>query len=382
VATQDVRALKKLILATIALDATYTVDPEPSGIAVYSRRLIESLADLETSHRFLLCYRLSRWRRRREFLRPSTAWGPRGQRFSTRLYQEPFTFWLARQAEIFHSLAQRPPAFRFRQEVVTVFDVFPITGENYSAPEFSRKFAALLRQAVLRAARVITLSRYTAGKLREHCSVPRDRIRVIPAGVDAPAAMLTAEERQRAREELVGAGHEMLLSVGVIQTRKNTLNALRALTLLPERYKLVLAGGGKGYGNEAVYCFIREAGLERRVHLLGYVPPARLVGLYDMATVFVFPSLEEGFGIPVLEAMAHGLPVVTSSSSSLPEVGGEAALYVDPTDPADIARKVAVAAEDNRVRQRMIQQGLARVREFTWRRAAEETCRVYDELLG
>jgi glycosyltransferase involved in cell wall biosynthesis len=369
-------------LATIALDATYTVDPEPSGIAVYSRRLIESLARVDTPHHFLLCYRLSRFSRRSEFLHPLPPPGKRAPRFSTRLFQEPLTFWLPWHAELFHSLGQRPPAFRFRREIVTVFDIFPITGENYSTPQFRLKFATLLRQAVRRASCVITLSQYTASQLVQHCSVPAKRIRVIPAGVDLPARVLSEQERLEEREKIAGKGYEMILTVGVIQTRKNTLNILRALTLLPPEYKLVLAGGGKGYGSEAVYEFTRANALDSRVVLLGYVPDERLAMLYEAASVFLFPSLEEGFGIPVLEAMAHGIPVVTSNVSSLPEVGGAAALYTDPRDPADIAEKVMCTLNDGNLRVNMIREGLARAREFTWDRVAEQTCQVYNEVLS
>jgi glycosyltransferase involved in cell wall biosynthesis len=368
-------------LANIALDATYTVDPEPSGVAVYSRRLIESLAEVAPPHHFTLCYRLSRFRQRHQFPTPSPRARAGGPTFSATFFQPPLTFWLPWGIDLFHSLAQRPPAFRFRKEIVTVFDVFPITGENYSSPDFRLKFSALLREAVNRAARVITLSHYTARQVAHHCDMPMQKIRVIPAGVDPPVQILSEDERRRYREELVGKDRVMLLSVGVIQTRKNTLNALRALMLLPEQYKLVLAGGGKGYGHEAVYEFICRAGLERRVVLPGYVSEKRLAVLYQTASVFLFPSLEEGFGIPVLEAMAHGVPVVTSNVSSLPGVGGSAAIYANPHDPADIAAKIVRAAEDADLRRKMIQEGLARAREFTWRRAAEETCRVYDEVL-
>jgi len=117
-------------MSTIAVDATYSVDPEPTGIAVYSRRLVESMLQLPMEHRLLVCYRLSRWKRRKGFLRPA-----RGQQFGVRLFQEPLTFWLPWQADLFHSLAQRAPGFRFRQEVVTVFDIFPITGADYSTTD-------------------------------------------------------------------------------------------------------------------------------------------------------------------------------------------------------------------------------------------------------
>lgn len=366
-------------MATIALDATYTLDPEPTGVAIYSRKLIESLASLETPHRFLLCYRLSRFRRRRDFLCPTTA--GRGPTFCTRFFQEPLTFWLPWQAPLFHSLAQRPPAFRFEKEIVTVHDVFPLTGRDYSTPEFQRKFSALLLEAVERAARVITPSHYTAEQLAQHASVTKEKIRVIPEGVVFPERVLTPEERVRERERLVGRGNAMLLSVGVLQTRKNTINALRTVASLPTRFRLVLAGGD-GYGSETIHDFIRKQQLESRVTVLGRIPADRLPILYQAASVLLFPSFEEGFGLPVLEAMAHGLPVVAANTSSLPEVGGEAALYADPHEPHDIAEKVLQVLEDSALREELVARGLARARQFTWRRMAEQTCQVYDELLA
>ena len=161
-------------MATIALDATYSADPQLTGIGVYSRRLIETLLTLETPHRFLICYRLSRLGRRQYFLRPGSVPGARA-RFSVCVYQEPVTFWLPWQAQLFHSLAQRPPAFHFRREIVTVFDIFPITGENYSTADFRKKFSALLLQAVGRAARVITASHATEQLLISHAQVPPEK---------------------------------------------------------------------------------------------------------------------------------------------------------------------------------------------------------------
>ena len=367
-------------MATIALDATYSVDPQLHGIGVYSRRLIETLLTLETPHRFLICYRLSRLGRRQNFLRPGSVPGARA-RFSTRVFQEPVTFWLPWQAQLFHSLAQRPPAFHFRREIVTVFDIFPITGENYSTSDFRKKFSALLLQAVDRAARVITASHATEGLLISRAQVPPEKIRVIPLGVDPPAVALSPEERLQERTRILGDKGEMVLSVGVLQTRKNTLNMLKALKTLPAKYKLVLSGGN-GYGSDAIHEFIRAESLGERVKLLGFVDDTQLAHLYQAASVFLFPSLEEGFGIPVLEAMASGVPVVTSNVSSMPEVGGEAALYVDPHDPADIAQRVVQAVEDSALRAGSVQMGLARAREFTWRRTAEATLAVYEEILS
>lgn len=367
-------------MATIALDATYAVDPNPTGVGLYSHRLIEAL--LATSeHRFLLCYRLSRFKYRRLFLRPEMLIPPPVAHFETRLMQEPFTFWLPRETDLFHSLAHRTPPFRFRKEVVTIADVFPITGRDYSTPDFQRKFTTLLLEAAQRASLVITPSAYTSSELLRHSNIQKKKIRVIPHGVQLPGKLISDSERQLERERLVGAGNVMVLSIGVIQTRKNTLNMLRALQTLPENYKLVLAGGD-GFGAAAAHEFIRKERMESRVRVLGYVPPERLPALYQAATVFLFPSFEEGFGLPVLEAMAYGVPVVTSQTSSLPEVGGEAALYVDPHDPNDIARHIEEAAEDEERRRQMISRGLERAREFPWSRTAESYLRAYEEALA
>ena len=364
-------------MASIGLDASYIVGVNPTGIARYSRRLIESLAALKTSHHFSLCYRLSRWRQRRQFLRPDAS---DGRPMSIRHYQEPLTFWLPWEIDLFHSLAQRPPAFSFKHEVVTVHDAFPITGTEYSTSDFQRKFSRLLREAIARSARILVLSEYTACQLVRHCAVDRERIRVVPGGVDIPVETLSAEARVEERERLVGKNCEMLLTLGVLDTRKNLVTALRALQRRPERYKLVLAGGN-GYGSEAIHAFIESEKLESRVRWLGHVPAGRVPVLYQCASALLFPSLEEGFGFPLLEAMAYGLPVVTSNTSALPEVGGDAALFADPRDPCDIAAKVCSAVEDAGLRSGLIQRGHRRAREFPWRRTAEETLKVYQEMV-
>jgi len=368
-------------MATIALDATYAVERQPSGIAIYSRKLIEWLARLEVAHRFLLCYRLSRICQRREFLRPAGEAGRSGSRFAIRYIQEPFTFWLPWQAEVFHSLAQRPPAFRFRSEVVTVHDVFPLTGNDYSTVEFRKKFSALLLEAVSRATRVITPSRYTAERLMQVANVPSEKIRIIPEGVALPPRVLHPDERTQERERLVGRGNEMLLHVGVLQTRKNVVAALKALALLPSHYRLVLVGGC-GYGSQAILDFVHQQRLESRILMLGYIPEQQLTSLYQAASVLVFPSLEEGFGLPVLEAMANNLPAVVANTSSLPEVGGDAVLYVHPHDVEGLAEQIRLAVEDTTLREQMVRRGRERASQFSWRRTAELTCDVYNEILA
>ncbi len=364
-------------MATIGIDATYLVDEMRYGISRYSRRLIESLWDLPSAHRFVACYRLSRLFRRGECVRPPPEKGER------RFFQPPWGWRLKSKLDLFHSLAQRPPPFRFRREVVTVHDVFPLTGKDYSTPGFQQAFSPLLREAVERATRIITPSAYTAGELERHLKVSREKVRVVPEGVDTNFLPLPEEEKLAVRKRLLGREGEgkLLLHVGAIQTRKNLINCLRALSLLPAECRLVLVGG-EGHGSEQVHRYIREKGISARVRVLGYVDEAELGALYEAADLLLFPSLEEGFGLPVLEAMSHSLPVVTSNTSALPEVGGDAALYVNPQDPEEIARKTSEVIENKTLRENLVSRGRARAREFSWRRTAEATLAVYEEVLS
>ncbi len=378
IAGAAIQSFKVCSMATIAIDATYAVDPEPTGVGISTRRLVESLVALNPPHHFIVCYRLSRWQRRKDFIRLNPAGGRAPSQWSTRLFQEPWTFWLPRQAELFHSLGQRPAPFHFRKEVVTVNDVFPLSSREYSAPEFQRKFSALLIEAVRRATLVITPSRYTASELERTTGLSQSTIRVVPYGVDVPAELPSAEERRQTREDLFGKGRELVLVVGAVQTRKNTLGALAALDRLPDRYHMILAGGD-GYGSDAVRAALSKPKLRGRVNRLGYVRRVDLEKLYKSASVFLFPSFEEGFGLPVLEAMAHGLPVVASGTSSLPEVGGNAALYFNPHDPEECAFKVVQLTEDAALHQCLIERGLARAQEFSWLRTARQTLSVYEE---
>ena len=368
-------------MATIALDATHTLDSKPTGVGFSSFCLIQALLTIPTRHRFKLCYRLSRFKHRRRILRLPTLSEPLGSQFETSWMQEPLTFWLPWSVDLFHSLTPRTPPFRFRRELITVNDVFVLADRDYSTSDFQRRFSALLLEAAQRATLVITPSTYTSCELVKHSNVKKEKIRIIPYGVQTPTALISPEERKFERERLVGQGKVMVLSIGVIQTRKNPINMLRALQDLPEHYHLVLAGGD-GYGAEAAHAFISREKLESRVSVLGYVPSEAISRLYQAADVFLFPSFEEGFGLPVLEAMSYGLPVVAAGTSSLPEVGGDAALYVDPHNPHEIAQTVRKAVEDEEFRERLIARGRERAGQFSWRRTAEAVLHVYEEALG
>ena len=361
---------------SIALDATYAALPELTGTGLYSHRLIEALAASSSladnsPYRLVLCFRPGpywRWARRQSW--------PAGCQIAP--IWEP---WLApRRARLFHGLNQLLPRRRYPATVVTIHDLFPLTSTEYSAPQFQRHFSGILLKTIAAADRIIAVSEATREQLIRHTSAPANRIRVIHHGVDAPDFAEEAEKTDFAERVLkLRPDEKFFLNVGTIQTRKNVANIVLALKRLP-RFRLVLAGGD-GFGAEAVHSLIAREGLVSRVICMGYTSRATLRLLYTTATALVFPSLEEGFGLPILEAMSYGLPVITSNCSAMPEVAGDAALYVDPLSVSAISDAMQRVAEDAALAADLCQRGHRRAGFFRWDRCAEQTWQVYRELL-
>ena len=195
---------------------------------------------------------------------------------------------------------------------------------DYSTPDFRARFTNQARSAAANSDLVITVSSFTANQVSSLLGVDPSRTRVIPHGVDLPA-----ETDESEREDLI-------LFVGALQTRKNICRLVEGFERLEGRWRLVLAGATSGYGAQEILERIERSPARSRIELTGYLPQHELEALYRRARIFAFPTLDEGFGIPVLEAMARGVPVITSNRSSLPEVAGDAALLVNPFCAGDI----------------------------------------------
>lgn len=354
-----------------ALDASYSLGRDPSGVAVYCSRIIQALAEAAPGDRFLLCYRANR------FLRALAAPLP-ASNCSRRLMEDFAPLLPPRNAAVFHGLNQRlPRSMRSGagppRTVTTFHDLFVMSGE-YSEPDFRRRFTGLARDAADRSDQIIAISQFTAGQIVEHLNYPRDRISVVHHGVDPiPEVSSQAAEAFRRKLELE---QPFVLHVGAIQKRKNVVRLVEAFEGLPERYLLVLAGAA-GYGAEEILSRIEKSPARKRIRLLGYRTRDELNQLYRTAAVLAFPSLEEGFGLPVLEGMSAGLPVVTSNGSALKEVAGDAALLVDPLDVNGLRNALQAALEDPLERHRLVAAGLRRAAGFTWQRAAQQTLAVY-----
>jgi len=334
---------------TIALDATYSLGDELSGVGVYSREILYGIAHQHPEAKFQFCYRPHRYLRgRRESL-------PENARIG--LLAEPIG---PRGADLFHALNQRLPRMRLRLTVVTFHDLFVMTGE-YSTPEFRTRFIAQARDAA-RANALIAVSAFTKAQVVSLLKVDASCVHVVHHGV-------------RRLDYPVVSRENVVLCVGAIQKRKNIRRLIDAFAALDSSWRLVLAGSA-GYGAEEIL-----ANLPKRVSVTGYITPQDLAAWYARASIFAFPSLDEGFGMPVLEAMAAGTPVITSNRSALPEVAGDAAILVDPENTEMLAAAMRNLAASPEWRKDLSQKGRARANLFTWERAVRETWDVYRSVL-
>jgi glycosyltransferase involved in cell wall biosynthesis len=229
---------------------------------------------------------------------------------------------------------------------------------------------------------VVTVSEHAANDLRHYLGVPSFRLFVVPNGVSPafhprPSASV---QRVTARYDLDGP---YVLSVAAHQARKNVGRVVEAFAQIRAcQPDLLLALAGPTlWGFPEHRERIARLGLTKAVRVLGYVPDDDLPALYSGASAFAFPSLYEGFGLPVLEAMACGTPVVCSNASSLPEVAGDAAITVDPTDVSGLASALVSVVGDTVLAGRLRERGLARATAFTWQQAAQTLSNVYEEVI-
>lgn len=343
---------------TFALDATYSLGPHPSGIGVYCRELLAGVARAHPEAQPLFCYRWHAWRR--AFRDPLAASAPR------RLLLES-TLIPPMRLDLFHGLNQRLPRVRARRRVATFHDLFVMTGD-YSSPEFRARFTRQAREAAKRADCIIAVSSFTARQVEELLSVSRQRVRVVPHGV-------------RSRPQGVQPREKIVLHVGAIQRRKNIVRLVEGFEHTPPGWRLALAGSA-GFEAGDILRRIEDSPRRSDIEVLGYVPDAELGAWYSRASLLAFPSLDEGFGMPALEAMAAGTPVLASTRGALPEVCGDAALLVEATDSEAIGSGLNRLIKDEDLCAQLRARGLHRAAGFTWERAATETWQVYEDLLG
>lgn len=287
----------------------------------------------------------------------------------------------ARGCDVVHSLASTAPLWGAFRRVTTIHDI------NYKMiPEahFGIRglgMRVLVPAAAHRSHRIIVDAASTADDLVHHLRVERSKIDVVPLGVTPRPRIPPADEGElRARLDL--GARPVVLTVSAKRPHKNLRRLLDAHATLPAPRPILVLPGYPTPHEAELRARARELGTEADVRFLGWLPTADLEGLYALAEAFVFPSLYEGFGLPVLEAMARGVPVATSARASLGEVAGDAAEVFDPESPEAIATALVRLLSDPVERDRLRAAGLARAAQFTWERTAELTAAAYERGLA
>ncbi|MCW3033853.1 MAG: hypothetical protein QOK19_560 [Solirubrobacteraceae bacterium] len=372
----------------VGLNLIFLVPGETGGMEVAARELLPELLAAAPGVRF------TAFINREAAAREGEPWGELMPAVTVPVNASNRAMWvageqtmlpaLARRAgvELLHSLGSTAPLYGPFKRVVTVHDLIYARFPDAHPGIRNRGMRVLVPAAVRRSARVIADSQATRDDLVGLLGLPAGSIDVVPLGIGTVRrGEALGETETRARFEL--GSREVLLTLSAKRPHKNLAALIGALAAIPAEHRpvLVMPGYPTWYEQE-LRARAAALGVAGDVRFPGWIDSAEVEGLWALARGFVFPSLYEGFGLPVLEAMARGVPVACSSSSSLPEVAGEAALLFDPHEEAQIATAIRRLLEEPGLAAELRERGLERAREFTWARAARLTLESYARALS
>jgi glycosyltransferase involved in cell wall biosynthesis len=272
--------------------------------------------------------------------------------------------------DVLHSLGNTAPLVGGHRRVVTMHDLIYLSHPETTTGLLAKGLSYIAPAVARQATRVIADSEATARELERLLGTARAKVDVIPLGPGLRPAVAPVPEAEL-RAQLGLGDRPLVLSVSARRPHKNLMRLIEAIGRLPDA-ALVLPGYSSGFEDE-LRAAARRAGAEDRVHLTGWIDDAQLEGLYAASRCLAFPSLAEGFGLPVLEAMVRDLPVACSAVSALPEVAGDAALLFDPMSVDAIAAAIGHLLQDAALRARLIERGRAQAARFTWDRTAAQT---------
>ncbi len=276
-----------------------------------------------------------------------------------------------------------PPLGKKVRKVVTIHDIAFLEHPEYAVPSLAAYLKKVVPEAVDAADVVATVSHEVSRTLIDHFQTPREKLTVIPNGVGTNFRRITDSILLSATRHKYGLKSPFVLAVGTLEPRKNHIGLIKAFSKAQKKRNgpaILAIAGGQGWLYEQTKQVIADLKLDNKVRFLGRVSDLELITLYSMADIFAFPSFFEGFGVPPIEAMACGAPVITSNTSALPEVVGDAALLVDPYDTDALADAITRLVENEQLREELRRKGYLRAQQFTWATSARKMLMVYQKL--
>jgi glycosyltransferase involved in cell wall biosynthesis len=359
------------------------------GVGIYTKNLVQSLARVGPQHRYVLIGGQENFR----YI------GPLGPNFRLETYERRYDslrshwdygFLLRRLGlDVFHMPHRWVPLTTPRPYVATLHDLnyvlFPLEEGSHA---FDRARYWALRRGLQKAAKIIAVSQATKRDAVTHLNLPESKFRVIYDAVDENIALPVTDAQRKETLQRYSINEPFVLYAGRIQIHKNVPRLIEAFAYLKAQLenhwkyhnlKLIVIGDDINRFPSVRHAMMRSR-MQDSIRFLGFVPLETLRVFYDQATAFLFPSLYEGFGMPPLEAMVHGTPVVTSAASSLPEAVGDAAELVNPEKVFDIARGLRKVLLDDGYRAELRRRGFEQVKKFSWDRSAREVLEVYQSV--
>jgi glycosyltransferase involved in cell wall biosynthesis len=276
-----------------------------------------------------------------------------------------------------------PPLGKKVKKVVTIHDLAFLEHPEYAVPSLAAYLRKVVPEAVNAADIVATVSTEVSRTLTTHFQTPAEKMIVVPNGVSPHFHRINDPIILSATQHKFGLKHPLVLGVGTMEPRKNHLSLIKAFHQAQQKKggpAMLAIAGGQGWLYEETKQLVSELKLEKKVRFLGRVSDLELITLYSMADVFAFPSFAEGFGIPLIEAMACGAPVITSNLSAMPEVVGDAAILINPHSTDELATAITKVLENEPLRDTLREKGYQRARMYTWEESALKMLNIYQNL--
>ena len=370
----------------IMIDAR-SVDTKQSGVGNYVTHLIEGLRVVDRRNQYALMVTSKQLANLPDNLRAFEIFTVPFSNES-HLLGDPWEFFLLprllrkNNVDLFHGPAfMAPPSQRGFQSVATIHDLVAFHHPQTIPTKYAFYMRFLIKLMVRKAGGIITDTEFIRREIINAFHIDKERVYAVPIAVSDLFRPVMDKERIQRVKERYGIKKHYFLHVGNIEPRKNLSSLFQACERIWEKlqsdYNLVVVGK-RGWLYRGIFDILRKSGISRDVIFTGYVQEEDIPVLYSGADFFVFPSVYEGFGLPILEAMKCGTPVITSHVSSMPEVAGDAALYVNPDSLEDIAEKILELAYNEPLKKVMRERGFIQASKFSWEKTAKKTLEVYE----
>jgi glycosyltransferase involved in cell wall biosynthesis len=358
----------------IVIDARM-IGHEIHGIARYTYNLIKSLLKIDKKNKYTV---LTTEKVQDVFLGISNleAYPLRSRWISLSEQWELVKILKKLKPDLYHAPSFVAPVFNPFPMVMTIHDLNHLAlAKNYSFFH-ALYYRLIVKPSAGKSVKIFTDSEFSRKEISKYLLIPDEKIKVISIGCGEEFKPIQNPEVLRKVREKYGLPETFILYVGTYKPHKNVSNLLKAFSRISLEIPLALSGKG----NQELLRILKELKLDKKIIFMGEIDENDLPGVYNCANLFVFPSYYEGFGLPPIEAMACGCPAVVSNATSLPEVCGNAAYYVDPFDVEDMAKGIYQVLTDKTLRQILIQKGFERTKLYRWEKTAEEHLKVFEEI--